>query len=103
MKRTSWSPASFKKNKYADTGARKRTGSESNRSTSRSKSETRQVNRNAGGKSLNFDATRNDTSVYYSSKGSLHGGISMNEEKYYAQISDLKSEYLKKIKLFIFN
>ena len=96
---TSWSPASFKKSKEAidenDTTKRKKPTSSSftrtNRSTSRSKSETRSVNRDLSSnkKRVNYDLS--NESVYYSSKGSLHGGES-NKEKFYAQISDLKSK-----------
>ena len=94
---TSWSPASFiKKSKEAIDGDTKRKiPIKSNRSTSRSKSETRSVNRDfsSNKKHVNYDLS--NESVYYSSKGSLHGGESgggINREKYYAQISDLKSE-----------
>ena len=96
---TSWSPASFKKRQE---NFNKHRGSLSNRSTSRSKSETRLINiRNVGQKTLNFDLSKND-SVYFSSKGSLHGP-SMTEEKYFAQISDLKSRLIPFFVCFLNN
>ena len=100
---TSWSPASFKKSPKdgaMDGGndSKKRrpfsANTRTNRSTSRSKSETRSVNRDLGNYNYNTNKYSNE-SMYYSSKGSLHGGESggaMNREKYFAQISDLKSE-----------
>ena len=92
---TSWAPASFRKSKEAIDGDTKiKKPIKSNRSTNRSKSETRSVNRDfsSNKKHVNYDLS--NESVYYSSKGSLHGGESggINREKYYAQISDLKSE-----------
>ena len=99
---TSWSPASFKKSSRdgaMDEGneSKKRrpfsANTRTNRSTSRSKSETRSVNRDLG--NYNNNNKYSNESVYYSSKGSLHGGESggaMNREKYFSQISDLKSE-----------
>jgi hypothetical protein len=90
---TSWSPASFRKSKEPiDSDTKRKMPIKSNRSTSRSKSETRLINRDfsSNKKHVNYDLS--NESVYYSSKGSLHGGESINKDKYYAQISDLKSE-----------
>ena len=83
---SSWSPMPPKKNAPNSNEHTKRGGSASNRSTSRSKSETRLINRNPG-VAPNLNVYKNE-SLFYSSRGSLHGSP---DEKYYAQISDLKS------------
>ena len=87
---SSWRPVTSKRSIPNENDVKRGGGSASNRSTSRSKSETRLINRNFGSNpNLNYSKNENDI---FSSRGSLHGGPN---EKYYAQLSDLKSNNLK--------